>query len=42
MIKDHCHYADVYRGAENSIRNLRCSVPTEIPVVFRNRFSGRI
>ena len=39
MIKDHCHYADVYRGAENSIRNLRCSVPTEIPVVFRNRFN---
>ena len=35
-IKGHCHYADVYRGATHSIRNIKYSLPKEIPVVFHN------
>ena len=31
-----CHYTGEYRGAADSIRNLRCSVPKKIPIVFHN------
>ena len=35
-VKDHCHYTGEYRGAAQTICNLNCSVPKEIPVVFHN------
>ena len=36
-VRDHCHYTGEYRGAVDSICNLRYSVPKEIPIVFHNR-----
>ena len=35
-VRDHCHYTGEYRGAEDSICNLRYSVLKEIPRVFHN------
>ena len=35
-VRDHCHYAGKYRGAADSICNLKFNVPNEIPVVFHN------
>ena len=35
-VRDHCHYTDEYRGAENTICNLKFNVPNEITIVFRN------
>ena len=34
--RDHCHYAGEYRGAADSICNLKYSVPKKIPVAFHN------
>ena len=36
-VRDHCHYTGEYRGAANSICNLKYSVPKKIPIVFHNR-----
>ena len=33
-VRDHCQYSSKYRGAVNSICNLKCSIPKEILVVF--------
>ena len=33
-VRDHCQYSGKYRGAVNSICNLKCSIPKEILVVF--------
>ena len=35
-VKDHCYYTRKYRGASQSICNLRYKTPKEIPVVFHN------
>ena len=32
--KDHCHFRREYRGAAHSIRNLKYSLPKEIPIIF--------
>ena len=37
-VRDHCHYAGKYKGAADSICNLKLNVPNEIPVVFHNGF----
>ena len=34
--KDHCHLTGKYRGAADSIFNLRFNVLNEIPAVFQN------
>ena len=33
-VRDHCHYTGKYRGAADSICNLKFNVSNEIPVVF--------
>ena len=33
-MRDHCHCTGKYRGATNSICNLRFNVPNETPAVF--------
>ena len=35
-VTDHCHYTGQYRGAADSICNLRYQIPKEIPVEFHN------
>ena len=35
-VRDHCHYTGYYRGPAHSMCNLRCKVPSFIPVVFHN------
>ena len=35
-VRDHCHYTGEYRGAADSIYNLKYSVPKNIPIVFHN------
>ena len=35
-VRDYCHFPGKYRGATDSIWNLRINVPNEIPVVFHN------
>ena len=35
-IRGHCHFIGKYRGAAQSICNLRFNVTNEIPVVFHN------
>ena len=35
-VRDHCYYTEKYRGADNSICNLRYKIKKEIPVVFHN------
>ena len=35
-VRDHCHYAEKYRGAAHNMCNLRYKVPKEIPIVFHN------
>ena len=35
-VRDHCHYAEKYRGAVHSICNLKYKAPKEIPVIFHN------
>ena len=35
-VRDHCHYTGKYRDAAHDICNLRCKIPTEIPLVFHN------
>ena len=35
-VGDHCHYTGKYRGAADSICNLRYKISKEIPVVFHN------
>lgn len=32
-VRDHCYYTSTYKESANSICNLRCSVPNEIPVI---------
>ena len=34
-VRDHCHYTE-YRGAAQSIYNLKYSVPKIIPIAFHN------
>ena len=35
-VKGHSHYTGKYRGAADSICNLKVNVPNEIPLVFHN------
>ena len=35
-VKDHCHYTGKFRGAANSICNLRYKVPDNIPIIIHN------
>ena len=35
-VRDHCYYRGEYRGAADSICNLKFRVPKEIPIVFHN------
>ena len=35
-LRDYCHYAGEYRGAAQSICNLKYSVPKTINIVFHN------
>ena len=35
-VRDHCHYTGMYRGAAHYGCNLRCKIPSYIPVVFHN------
>ena len=35
-VREHCHYTGEYRGAGNSINNLKYSVTKENPADFRN------
>ena len=35
-VRDHCHYTGKYRGAADTICNLRYKVSKEIPIVFHN------
>ena len=35
-VRYHCHFTGKYRGATDSICNLRFNVPNEIPVLFHN------
>ena len=35
-VRDHCHYAEDYRGAADSICNLKYSVLKEIPIAFHD------
>ena len=35
-VRDHCCFTCKYRGAADSICNLKLNVPSEIPVVFHN------
>ena len=35
-VRDHCHYTGLYRGPTHSLCNLRCKIPSYIPVVFHN------
>ena len=35
-VRDHCHYTGEYRGAVQSICNLKYIVPKKIPIVFHN------
>ena len=35
-VRDHCHYTREYRGAANSICNLKYSVPEKIPIFIHN------
>ena len=35
-VRYHCHYTGKYRGAAQSICNLRYKIPREVPVVFHN------
>ena len=35
-VRDHCHYTSEYRGAADSICNLKYSVPKKVPIVFHN------
>ena len=34
--RDHCHYTGEYRGAADSICNLKYRVPKTIPIVFHS------
>ena len=35
-VRDHCHYTGKFRGAAQSICNLRYKTPKEIPIIFHN------
>ena len=35
-VRDHCHYAEKYKGAEHSICNLKYSLPKKILIAFNN------
>ena len=35
-VRDHCHYTGKYRGPAHRMCNLRCKVPSYIPIVFHN------
>ena len=35
-VRDHCHYAGIYRAPAHSLCNLRYKIPSYIPVVFHN------
>ena len=35
-VREHCHYAGEYRGAAQSICNLKHSVPRKVLIVFHN------
>ena len=35
-VRDHFHYTGEYRGAAQSLCNLKYSIPKEIPIVFHN------
>ena len=37
-VKDHCHYAIEYRGAANSLCNLKYSVPKKLLYFFQLSF----
>ena len=35
-VRDHCHYTGHYRGPAHSLCNLRCRIPSYIPVISHN------
>ena len=35
-VRDHCHYTGHYRGPAHRNCNLRCQIPSYIPVIFHN------
>ena len=35
-VRDHCHYTEEYRGAAQSVNNIKYSIPKEIPIIFHN------
>ena len=35
-VRDHCHYPGKFRGAAQSICDLKHKIPKEIPIVFHN------
>ena len=35
-VRDHCHYTSKYRGPTHRNCNLRCKIPSHIPVIFHN------
>ena len=35
-VRDHCHYAEKFRGTAHIICNLRYKTPKEIPIIFHN------
>ena len=35
-VRDHCHFTEEFKGAANSICNLRYKTPKKIPIVFYN------
>ena len=35
-VRDHCHYASLYRGAAHNTCNLKYRIPDHIPIVFHN------
>ena len=39
-VRDHYHYTEEYRGAADSLCNLKYSVPKTIPIVFHNGSSS--
>ena len=36
MVRDHCHYTGLYRGAAHNDCSLKYKMPDHIPIVFHN------
>ena len=35
-VRGHRHYTEEYRGAAQSVNNIKYSIPKEIPIIFHN------